>query len=117
MSGGAAELRRRLREHAEHHLMRAAMDEQRRRHPAGTAPACEEPGELLWRRAFVPLYRRVPWAAKVRAMRALGMTAERSGWTPPDRRPRDPWRPPPRDAQRVAPEARGGATGIVPPCQ
>ena len=43
---------------------------------------------------FVPLYRRVPWEVKERAMHALGMTAERSGWTPPARSPSDPWVPP-----------------------
>jgi hypothetical protein len=43
---------------------------------------------------FVPLYRRVPWETKQRAMRALKMTAEGHGWTPPARRPGEPWRPP-----------------------
>ena len=46
----------------------------------------------LWRWLFVPLYRRLPWAVKRRAMDALRMTA--SGWTPPERRPGEPWRPP-----------------------
>ena len=32
---------------------------------------------------------------KRRAMDALRMTAR--GWQPPDRRPREPWRPPPPD--------------------
>jgi hypothetical protein len=27
-------------------------------------------------------------------MHALRMTAERSGWTAPERHPSDPWRPP-----------------------
>jgi hypothetical protein len=44
---------------------------------------------------FVPLYRRVPWEVKRRAMRALRMTAEGNGWTPPARAPGEPWRPPP----------------------
>jgi len=45
-------------------------------------------------RSFVPLYRRLPWAVKRRAMFALRMTA--AGWTPPPRRPGEPWRPPRR---------------------
>lgn len=89
-----AHTRQRLRDRAEHHLRVAATEELRRRRPDGTVPAYREPGAVLWRRVFVPLYRRVPWAVKVRAMHALGMTAERSGWTPPARRPREPWRPP-----------------------
>ena len=35
----------------------------------------------VWRLLFVPLYRRVPWHVKRRAMDSLKMTA--SGWTPP----------------------------------
>jgi hypothetical protein len=85
-------MRRRLRERSEHFLMLAAI----RQHGSG-APGTVEPyrerGGLLWRWLFVPLYRRVPWAVKRRAMDALRMTA--SGWKPPPRRPRDPWRPPP----------------------
>jgi hypothetical protein len=42
----------------------------------------------------VPLYRRMPWEAKVKAMHALRMTAESNGWTRPARRPGEPWRPP-----------------------
>jgi hypothetical protein len=49
---------------------------------------------LLWRWLFVPLYRRLPWALKQRAMRTLRMTA--SGWRAPERRPGEPWRPPQR---------------------
>lgn len=90
-----AHTRQRLRDRAEHHLRVAAMEELRRRRPAGTVPAYREPGgALFWRSVFVPLYRRVPWEVKARAMHALGMTAERSGWTAPARRPREPWRPP-----------------------
>lgn len=91
-----ARTRQRLRERAEHHLRIAAMEELRLRRPAGTVAPYREPGALLWRRVFVPAYRRLPWEAKERAMHLLGMTAERSGWTPPARRPREPWRPPAR---------------------
>lgn len=86
--------KQRLRDRAEHHLRLAAMEEMRRRDSAGTTPPYEERGAFFWRRVFVPLYRRVPWDVKERAMRVLGMTAERAGWTPPERRPREPWRPP-----------------------
>jgi hypothetical protein len=58
----------------------------------GTVKPYRSRDGLLWRWLFVPVYRRVPWAVKERAMRALRMTA--TGWKPPDRRPREPWRPP-----------------------
>jgi hypothetical protein len=86
-------MRRRLRERSEHFLMQAAI----RQHGTGVRGTVEpyrERGGLLWRFVFVPLYRRVPWAVKWRAMSALRMTA--SGFTPPARRPGEPWRPPPR---------------------
>jgi hypothetical protein len=92
-----ADPRQRLRDRAEHHLLLAAMEDLRARYPEGTTPPYRRRGELFWRRVFVPLYRRVPWSAKERAMHALGMTAERAGWTPPARRPGRPWAPPPRD--------------------
>jgi hypothetical protein len=89
---GLAVLRRRLRDRSEYYLRLAAMEELRRDHPRGTKPSAPPPGGLLWRRLFVPLYRRVSWEHKTRAMRALRMTA--SGWEPPARRPGEPWRPP-----------------------
>ena len=88
------ELKQRLRAHAEHHLRLAAMEELRARYPGGTTAPYHERGGLFWRRVFVPLYRRVPWQTKQRAMHALRMTASSSGWTPPARRPGEPWRPP-----------------------
>ena len=90
----ASGLQRRLRAQAEHHLRVAAMEELRARHPSGTTPGYSERGALFWRRVFVPLYRRVPWTVKERAMHALRMTADGSGWTPPERLPGEPWRPP-----------------------
>jgi hypothetical protein len=94
VSGELAQLKHRLRDRAEHHLRVAAMEDLRRRHPGGTVEPYHRPGELLWRRVFVPLYRRLPWDVKERAMHALHMTAEHSGWTAPARRPGEPWRPP-----------------------
>jgi hypothetical protein len=90
----AAELKRRLRDRSEHHLMRAAVRDLRTGQPGTVAPYRDRGGRL-WRLLFVPLYRRVPWPLKRRAMDALRMTAR--GWQPPERRPREPWRPPPRD--------------------
>jgi hypothetical protein len=85
--------KRRLRERAEHYLLLEAV----RRLGAGV-PSTVEPFRAregwLWRRLFVPLYVRVPWTVKQRAMRSLRMTA--SGWTAPERRPGEPWRPPPK---------------------
>jgi hypothetical protein len=85
--------KRRLRDRSEHYLMQAAIREHGSGVP-GTVKPYGERGGLLWRFLFVPVYRRVPWAVKARAMRALRMTA--SGFTPPPRRPGEPWRPPER---------------------
>jgi hypothetical protein len=90
----AQDLQRRLRAQAEHHLRVAAMEQLRREHPEGTVAPGHGAGGAFWRLVFVPVYRRLPWEAKRRAMRALRMTAESSGWTPPARRPGEPWRPP-----------------------
>jgi hypothetical protein len=91
-----ASAQRRLRERAEHHLRVAAMEDLRARHPRATTAPHRPRGGWFWRLVFVPLYRRVPWEVKQRAMRALRMTAEGHGWTPPARRPGQPWRPPQR---------------------
>jgi hypothetical protein len=87
-----AELKRRLRDRSENYLMRAAVRDLGADQPGTVAPYRDR-GGLLWRLLFVPLYRRVPWPLKRRAMDALRMTAR--GWQPPERRPHDPWRPPP----------------------
>ena len=88
---GLDDIKRRLRERSEHYLMQAAIRDIGSGVP-GTVKPYRERGGLLWRRLFVPLYRRVPWTVKARAMAALRMTA--SGFTPPRRRPGEPWRPP-----------------------
>lgn len=90
----AADFRRRLRERSEHYLMRAAVRDLGTGQPRTVAPYDDRAG-WLWRWLFVPFYRRVPWALKHRAMEMLRMTAR--GWQPPERRPREPWRPPPPD--------------------
>ena len=84
----------RLREQAEVHLRLAAMDELRRAFPDVTTAPHRPAGGAFWRYVFVPLYLRLPWETKQRAMHALRMTAESHGWTAPERRPGQPWRPP-----------------------
>jgi hypothetical protein len=93
---GVQRAQRRLRERAELHLRLAAMDELRREHPAATTAPHRPRGGAFWRFVFVPLYRRMPWEMRAKAMHTLRMTAETHGWTPPPRRPGEPWRPPAR---------------------
>ena len=90
-----AHVKRRLRDRSEHYLLLDAARRLGSGVPGTVAPFSGREG-LLWRRLFVPLYRRVPWAIKRRAMDSLRMTA--GGWTPPPRRPGEPWRPPREDA-------------------
>jgi hypothetical protein len=89
---GPDRIKRRLRERSEHYLMLAAVRDLGAGQPGTVAPFKERSG-LLWRLLFVPVYRRVSWPVKRRAMETLRMTA--SGWQPPERRPHEPWRPPP----------------------
>jgi hypothetical protein len=96
MSGLLA-LKQRLRRRSEYFLRLAVLRDLGVGQPATTAPHPVR-GGLFWRMVFVPIYRRVPWPIKHRAMRALGMTA--TGWQPPPRRPAEPWRPPPGAANR-----------------
>jgi hypothetical protein len=86
-----ADMKRRLRDRSEHYLLQAAMRDVGSGAP-GTVNAYRDRSGVLWRWLFVPLYRRLPWTVKRRAMFALRMTA--AGWTPPDREPGEPWRPP-----------------------
>jgi hypothetical protein len=88
---GLAQLKLRLRDKAEHHLRIAAMERLRGDAPSTVKPYAERSGRF-WRLVFVPLYQRVPWEVKRRAMTATKMTAR--GWTPPAREPGEPWRPP-----------------------
>ena len=85
------ELKRRVRERSEHYLL---LDAARRlgKGVPHTVKGYQGSDGRFWRLVFVPLYRRVPWATKKRAMDTLKMTA--SGWTPPKREPGRPWEPP-----------------------
>ena len=85
------DFKRRLRDRSEHYLLQAAMRDVGARAPSTFKPYRSR-GGLLWRWLFVPVYRRVPWPVKQRAMTALRMTSR--GWTPPPRAAGEPWRPP-----------------------
>jgi hypothetical protein len=86
-----SDLKQRLRERSEHYLLLDAAERLRPGEPSTVKPYHGAEGRL-WRLLFVPLYRRLPWTFKRRAMDKLKMTA--SGWTPPPREPGEPWRPP-----------------------
>jgi len=105
-----SEVKRDLRQRSEEHLRRAVLSELGRGQPSTVEPY-KPPGGRLWSAVFVPLYRRVPWSAKEKAMSALGMTAQ--GWKAPERRPGEPWRPPPGLAEKVrATQAQGEAEAV-----
>jgi hypothetical protein len=87
-------MKRTLRDRSEHYLMLAAIRDLGAGKPGTVAPFDDRSG-LLWRTMFVPLYQRLPWPLKRRAMETLRMTA--TGWQPPERRPHEPWRPPPAE--------------------
>ena len=91
-----------LRERAEFALRVAAMNDVGRRYPGRVAtPALPRQAWFL-RYLFVPLYRRVPWSFKHRAMHALKMTAQ--NWPEDARHFGEPWRPPlVRGEQTLAP--------------
>jgi hypothetical protein len=86
------ELKHRLRARSEYALRLAAMEDVARRYPGRTARSALPPVGLFWRYVFVPLFRRVPWSFKQRAMRALKMTAQ--NWREDARRFGEPWQPP-----------------------
>ncbi|HTR78523.1 MAG TPA: hypothetical protein VMH39_10445 [Gemmatimonadaceae bacterium] len=88
------EQKRRLRVRSEHVLRIAAMEDVARRYPSRTVKSALANEGPFWRFVFVPLYRRVPWEVKARAMRKLKMTAQ--GWPEQSRRFGEPWRPPAR---------------------
>ena len=84
--------RRRLREVTERHLMIDAMRRVGKRYPGITMTRPAFRSNWFWSWVFVPVYRRVPWAMRERTIKMTGMGV--SGWTPPSRRPREPWQPP-----------------------
>ena len=97
------DVKRTLRQRSEYHLRLAVLRDLGRGEP-GTVKPYRPPGGWVWRLLFVPLYRRLPWSVKERAMHVLGMTAP--GWQAPARRPGEPWRPP---------AGAGGSANGAPP--
>lgn len=95
-----SKLKRDLRERSEKHLRLAVLSELGRDQPSTVEPY-KEKGGRFWSVLFVPVYRRIPWSAKEKAMRALGMTAK--DWQAPERKPGEPWRPPPDAFDAEAP--------------
>jgi hypothetical protein len=87
-----SDYKRELRERSEKHLRLAVLSELGRGQPSTVEPY-KPKGGLFWNKVFVPVYRRLPWTAKEKAMGTLGMTAK--GWKAPERKPGEPWRPPP----------------------
>jgi hypothetical protein len=104
-----SDAKRNLRRRSEQHLRLAVLSELGRGQPSTVQPY-RPAGGRLWDKLFVPVYRRVPWAAKEKAMGALGMTAQ--GWKAPERKPGEPWRPPADTADKV--QARATAPAEAP---
>ena len=88
-----SDFKQRLREQSEHYLLQDSVRRLGKGAPGTVAPYKGTDGRA-WRLLFVPLYKRVPWTVKRRAMDTLQMTAK--GWTPPSREPGQPWKPPER---------------------
>ena len=97
-----SDVKRNLRARSEAALRRAVLSELGRDQP-GTVEPYRPKGDRFWQMLFVPLYRRLPWSVKERAMGMLGMTAK--GWQPPARKPGEPWRPPAGLAPAAPPKA------------
>jgi hypothetical protein len=84
--------KQRMRDRAEHYLLEDSLIKLRNNAPSTVAPYRDKREGLFWRGVFVPLYTRIPWTYKQRAMEAARMTAR--GWTPPKREWGEPWKPP-----------------------
>jgi hypothetical protein len=95
-----AEVKHRVRARSEYALRLAAMDDVARRYPGRTSKSALPQVGIFWRFGFVPLFRRVPWSFKQKAMRTLKMTAQ--GWQEDARQFGEPWRPPARIGRESA---------------
>jgi hypothetical protein len=102
-----AEMQRRLRLRSEYSLRLAAMKDVGRRYPNRVSKSALPPVGIFWRWLFVPLFRRVPWSFKAKAMRQLKMTAR--GWPEDARTFGEPWRPPAIESEAVRERLPGGA--------
>jgi hypothetical protein len=83
-----AALLARLRAPSERYLREAAMEDLRLRYPDATVAPYREPRGWLWRRVFVPLYRRTPWSFRRKLIATLMAP---KGWGPGRR-----WAGPPK---------------------
>jgi hypothetical protein len=92
--------KRRLRERSEYVLRLAAMEDVGRRYPGRVSKSALPQDGAFWRFVFVPLYRRIPWSFKRKAMRMLKMTAQ--NWPEDAQHFREPWRPPVTGGQVTA---------------
>ena len=68
-----SDFKQRLREQSEHYLLQDSVRRLGKGVPGTVSPYRGKDGRL-WRLFFVPLYKRVPWAVKRRAMDTLQMT-------------------------------------------
>jgi len=80
-----------LRENAQHHLVVAAQDRIAKKYRAARPRRPHGFEEQVWRRAFAPVYRAVPWSLRSRVLRAMPGSHRQhwTSWTEPPRR-RDP---------------------------
>ena len=85
---GIAEFPRWLRYNAEHYLLVVAQElvGQRYGAPPPRPPAGVK--DLFWRRVFAPVYARVPWSVRSRAVRAMPGSHRQqwTAWTQPPHR-------------------------------
>jgi hypothetical protein len=107
-----AERKQRLRERSEYALRLAAMEDVGRRYPGSVSKSALPRETAFVRHVFVPLYRRVPWSFKHRAMRVLKMTAQ--SWPEDARRFREPWCPPPGVEPATGPPGPRASPGEAP---
>lgn len=80
-----------LRKNAEHYLMVAAQDRVARRYGVTRPRRPTGLEQLFWLRLFAPLYARLPWSVRSRALRLMPGSHRKqwTSWTDPPRR-RDP---------------------------
>jgi hypothetical protein len=77
-----------LRRNSEHYLLEAAQTDLARQLGRLPPVGATGPASLVWRHVFVPVYRRLPWAVRHRAMARMP-GSHRRVWHPPPTR-RDP---------------------------
>ncbi|HEY6378544.1 MAG TPA: hypothetical protein VI316_05125 [Candidatus Dormibacteraeota bacterium] len=78
-----------LRTNSERYLLEAAQRSMAAQHYGKAALPPPAPGGVFWRRAFVPVYRRLPWSLKHRIITAMP-GSHRRRWRAFDDDPRQP---------------------------